>query len=143
MRFQARIIFVFLAVALAVSLVLFLRHVSGPRIVARAVAPDGTEMCVVQKCNWGAEPFTTRFVFRKPGGTTWGSFYYDHQDVYWGTSRVVLDTNVGVAVFYRGNSPAVTFAWATEIYTLHRFNRTLTGAQWQLPADWAPELSNR
>ncbi len=140
MRIRTRINFAIVAVALIVSVGMFLHHISGPRVVARALAPDGTEMCVVQQCNWSAEPFTTSFVYRRPGGT-WGRFYFDHQDDYWRSSRVSLDTNGRVAVFYRGSSPAVTFAWATETYTMHRWSRTMTGAQWQLPAGWTPELS--
>jgi hypothetical protein len=90
-------------------------------------------MCIVQQCNWSGEPFTTSFIYRKPGAD-WGWFYYDHQDWYWGRARVSLDPKARVAVFYRDNSPAVTFAWDTETYTLHRRNRTLTGAQGQVPA---------
>ena|SRR5690349_10425791 len=118
----------------------FLRHISGPRVVARAVSPDGVEMCIVQQCNWDAEPFTTSFVYRKPG-TGWGRFYFDHQDWYWGKSPVLLDTNKHTAVFYRAGCPAVTFEWATETYTLHRWNRTLTGAQDRLPMGWSPQMS--
>ncbi|HYT59256.1 MAG TPA: hypothetical protein VEL06_03745 [Haliangiales bacterium] len=140
MRVRARIIPGIGAVALIVSAALFLRHIGAPRVVGRAVAPDGTEMCIVQQCNWNAEPFTTSFVYRTPG-KPWGRFYYDHQDSYWGHSRVSVDTNAGIAVFYRGGSPAVTFAWATETYTMHRWNRTVTGAQWQLPVGWSPKSS--
>jgi len=142
MRVRARIIFGIVAVAAIVCIGLFLRHIGAPRVVGRAVAPDGTEMCIVQHCNWSAEPFTTSFVYRRAGGN-WGAFYFDHQDVYWGGSRPVLDTNRGVAVFYRGSSPAVTFAWASETYTMHRWSRTMTGAQWRLPAGWSPALSVR
>ena len=118
----------------------FLRHISAPRIVARATSSGGVEMCIVQQCNWSAEPFTTSFVYRKPGAD-WGWFYYSHEDWYWGASRVSVDTNASSAVFYRGSSPAVTFAWATETYTLHRWNRTLTGAQLRLPKGWSPGQS--
>ena len=140
MRIQARIVFGFIAIALVVSAALFIKHINGPRIVGRAVAPDGTEMCIVQRFNWDAEPFTTSFVYRRPG-SNWCWFYFDHQDWYWSASRVSLDTSNQVAVFYRGNSPAVTFAWTKEIYTLHRWNRTLTGAQERLPAGWSPGRS--
>ena len=140
MRNRTRIVCGFLAIALVCSAALFIRHISVPRVVGRAVAPDGTEMCVVQQCNWNAEPFTTSFVYRRPG-TNWGWFYFDHEDWYWGVSGVSLDTNNAVAVFYRGGSPAVTFAWATEIYTLHRWGRTLTGAQERLPSGWSPDRS--
>jgi len=140
MRVRARIILGFSAVAFVVLVALFVRHVSVPRVVGRAVAPDGTEMCIVQQCNWEAEPFTTSFVYRKPGAD-WGWFYFDHQDWYWGESRPSLDISNQVAVFYRGGSPAVTFAWDTETYTLHRWHRTLTGAQERLPAAWSPKRS--
>lgn len=132
--------------ALAVTFVLvgggeLLRHFGGQRVIARAVAPDGTEMCVVQRCNWSGEPFTTTFAYRKPGGF-WGSFYFDHQDSYWGRSRVELDAQKGVAVFHRGDEPAITFAWPTETYTLHRLKRTTTGAPSRMPAGWKPEGGN-
>lgn len=128
---------VFLVIASITCVALFLSQISRPRIVGRAVAPDGTEMCVVQQCNWNAEPFTTSFVYRKPG-TSWRRFWYDHQDTYWGSSRAAINTNTGVAVFYRDTAPAVTFSWASETYTLHRRSRTLTGPQWELPVDWDP-----
>ena len=141
MRIQARIVFGFIAVALVAGAAFFIRHISGPRVVGRAVAPDGTEMYVIQRCNWEVEPFTTSFVYRRPG-TNWGWFYFDHQDWYWGSSRVSLDNSNQVAVFYRDGLPAVTFAWTKEIYTLHRWNRTLTGAQERLPAGWSPGRSD-
>ncbi len=139
MRVRTCIILAILLIIMAVSLGMALRHVSGPRVVARAVAPDGTEMCIVQKFNWGVELFTTSFVFRRPGGR-WGWFYFDHQDLYWGSGGISLDTNTSTAVFYRGSAPAVTFLWKTETYTLHRWNRTMTGAQSELPDGWHPEM---
>jgi hypothetical protein len=84
-------------------------------------------MCIVQECNWGGEPFTTSFYYRKPGGQ-WGWFYYDHKDWYWNGHKVALDTNAAVATFYRKGKPAVTFAWKTETYTLTRWNRTISGS---------------
>lgn len=125
-------------IALILCTAVFVRHISGPRIVARAITPDGVEMRVIQRCNWNAEPFTTGFYFRKPGGQ-WGWFYFDHQDWYWSRAPVRIDTNAGKAVFFRKGSPAITFAWSNEAYTLHRWNRTLTGAQSRLPSGSWPE----
>jgi hypothetical protein len=139
MRIRTQIIFIVSVFVVLVLSVLFVRHVGGPRVVARVVAPDGTEMCIVQQCNWNAEPFTTSFVYRKPGAG-WRRFYYDHQDDYWGSGRASLDTNARVAVFYRGSSPAVTFAWATETYTLHRWRRIDTDPD-QMPTGWSPKMS--
>ena len=140
MRTRTQITLIVIAFVIVVLSAMFVGHFGGRRVVGRAVAPDGTEMCIVQKCNWSGEPFTTSFVYRRPN-STWSWFYFDHQDNYWGVSSVSLDTNAGVAVFYRGTAPAVTFAWATEVYTMHRWNRTMTGAQSQLPAEWLPLLS--
>ncbi len=137
MRNLTRLILILAAFAVAAAGVWLVWHIGGQRMIARAVAPDGTEMCLVQRCNWNAEPFTTGFVVRKAGGA-WGWFYYDHQDNYWSTSRVVLDTNAGVAIFYRGPAPAVTYDWNTEVYLLHRWQRTMTGAQGRMPPGWSP-----
>src|SRR5947208_1185720 len=57
---------ILLAFAFVLLIGWFIKHINGPRVVARAVAPDGTEMCIVQKCNWSGEPFTTSFYYRKP-----------------------------------------------------------------------------
>ena len=138
---RTKLIIATVATAALLGVLNFVVNLNRPRIVGRAVSPEGVEMCVVQRFNWSGEPFfTTGFVYRKHG-TNWGWLYYDHEDDYWGASRVVLDTNNRTAVFYRNGSPAVTFAWATEIYTLHRWNRTMTGAQDRLPVDWAPNQS--
>ena len=115
-------------------------RVTVPRLVGRVVAPDGTEMCVVQQFNWDPEPFTTSFVFRKPPGR-WRWRYYDHQDDYWGRSSAVLDMTTRTAVFYRGGKPAVTFAWETSTYTLHRRGRVEVGPGTPLPEGWTPAQS--
>jgi len=125
--------------ALFVGIAILVAHLIGPRVVARAHAADGTEMCIVQKCNWSGELFTTHFVFRKPGAG-WRRFYYDHQDDYWGRSRVSLNPDKRVAVFFRGGAPAVTFDWATETYTLHRWRRIDTESD-PMPAGWSPRVS--
>lgn len=108
-----------------------------PRIVGRAVSPTGVEMCVIQKFNWSGEPFTTSFVYRRPG-TNWAWCYYDHEDLHWGMSPVVVDTNRGIATFYRDGRPALSFEWATEVY---RRGNTVwsTGAQQYYGPDWTPE----
>ena len=142
MKFRTRIILGIAAVGLTVGTTVALRQIIVPRVVSHALAPDGTEMCVLQQFNWSAELFTTRFAYRRPGGS-WGLFYYDHQDDFWGDSPVTLDTNAGVAVFMRSGKPAVTFAWATETFTLHRRNSTETNAPWKMAPGWAPGASIR
>ncbi len=142
MALRARIAFGIMAAVLVAGLSSCVHHISSPRVVSRAVALDGSEMCIVQECNWTAEPFTTSFVYRRPGGG-WGRHYFDHQDWYWGRSRVVIKTNSQIAVFYRGSSPAVTFSWQSETYIMHRWNRTNTGGQWLMPVEWSPGMPVR
>ncbi len=137
MPVRARTFFIVVAAAILLVGGFSSYRVITPRIVSRAVAPDGTEMCIVQRFNWSPELFTTRFVYRKPGNP-WGEFYFDHQDDFWASSRVTLDPATQTAVFFRDGAPAVTFAWSSETYTMHRWNRTLTGPQWTHPADWTP-----
>lgn len=132
-----RFLLIVVAIALVLVLATWVHRLNTPRVIRRAVAPDGTEMCIVQKFNWSGELFTTSFYYKRPNDR-WCWHYYDHQDDYWRTSDVLLDTNAQKAVFYRGNSPAVTFFWAAEAYTLHRRNETVTGAQRRMPDGWTP-----
>ena len=125
--------FVGLSLLLAVLLI---RYVHGPRVVGRAVGPGAVEMVILQKCNWSGEPFTTSFVYRKPGGG-WRWFYFNHQDNFWVHAGVQMDTNQHRAIFYRNNAPAVTFDWEAEVYTLHRRQTTSTNGE-PLPARWQP-----
>src|SRR3954469_1639384 len=90
MKRRTKIAVTIIAVVLAAATALFLWHINGPRIVARALAPDGTEFCVVQTCNWNLEFFTTACYYRRPSGR-WGWLYYDHQDWYWGRGQVEID----------------------------------------------------
>ncbi len=121
---------------LAVLVVAVVRHLNGPRLVGRAVSPDGVEMCVVQRCNWSGEPFTTSFYCRYPG-SNWAWFYYDHEDWYWGYSSASLDTNAMLATFYRGTNAAIKFDWRREIYW-RGYQVWATGAQSCLPAGQSP-----
>jgi hypothetical protein len=101
-----------------------IRQLRGPRVIGRIVTPDGVEMCIVQRWNIVEDPFfSTMFVYRKLGGA-WKGFYYHHEDDFWGRSDVTLDTNLHTAVFYRTNTPAVTFDYVKETYIMHRWKRT-------------------
>lgn len=126
------------AILLVVAAALFIWHINGPRVVARAVAPDGTEFCVVQTCNWDLEFFTTSCYYRKPGGQ-WGWFYYDHQDWYWRRGRAEVDAVAKRVSIYRDGRVTVTFDWESERFRLLRPDfpqREFTGAQEWMPAGW-------
>ncbi len=58
-----RLVLILVLLAIGTAIVLFIHHIGHPRIIARATAPDGTEMCIVQQCNWSGEPFTARASF--------------------------------------------------------------------------------
>lgn len=107
------------------------------RIVARTVAPNGVELCVTQY--GGVEGYYTSVYYRRPG-SPWGWFYYDHQDLYWGTARVETDAARSLITVFRNGRPALTFDYDTETYTLLRWSRTITGAQEWKPPAW--ELSD-
>src|SRR4029079_19200623 len=115
----------------------FIWKFSKPRVVTRAVAPDGTEMCVVQQIG---EPFSTSFVYRKPG-KQWGWFYYDHEDSYCGSAETQLDVQHHPLTVLRDGKPTALFDWESEVYTLTAFDRRLTNAQRWLPFGWSPTKS--
>ena len=117
--------------------VLRIQEMIRPHIIARAKTPDGVEMCLIQKCNFSVEMFTTSFVYRRPGDV-WRWFYHDHEDDYWDRSPVTIDMAGQTAVFLRDGQPAVTFNWANEDYTLHRFRRTDRQGS-PMAAGWSPE----
>jgi hypothetical protein len=141
MKRRTKIIAAGVFIILVATPALFLWHIDGPRVVARAVAPEGTEFCVVQTCNWDLEFFTTSCYYRKPGAQ-WGWFYYDHEDWYWGYARAEVDTLAKRISIYRGGSVTVTFDWESERFRLLRTDfpqREFTGAQEFMPAGWSLE----
>jgi hypothetical protein len=125
---------------LIVIAVLMVVHIGSPRIVASAVAPDGTEFCIVQRCNWSAEPFTTSCYYRKPGGR-WGWFYYDHEDWYWDKGHVEVDLAAKRIGVYRRGLVTVTFDWESETFQLLRPDfphRKQVGTGTFMPEGWSP-----
>ena len=119
-----------IVVLLTVLIVAFSERSLGPGVVAHGVSPDGVEMFVVQRSNWGGwanlrnffdDPwFTTRFICRTADGT-WKSYYYWHEDTSWlGRDRLVLDTNASKAVVYRGNVAVMRFRWDTGEFQITR-----------------------
>ena len=140
MRTSTKLILIGIVVALVAVAPLVIRRMSEPRVIARAVAPDGTEFCVVQKFNWSPEMFTTSCYYRKPGGL-WGWLYFDHQDSYWDRGRAVVDPAAKRVNLHRGGALVATFDWETEKYRLLRRSggqNESIGAMHFMPADWEP-----
>ena len=138
-RVRTKRIAVGIATFLIAAVALFMWHINGPRVVARAIAPDSTESCVVQTCNWDLEFFTTSCDYRKPGGQ-WGWFYCDHEDWYWRRGRAEVDAVTRHIRIYRGGRVAATFEWESERFRLLRADfpqREFTGAQEWMPAGWS------
>jgi hypothetical protein len=110
--------------------------VGGRGIVALAVAPDGTEMCVIETP--GGETHQTGFYYRRPG-QPWGWFYYEHEDSHWWAGRIRVSDDGKRAVVYRSFLPVAYFDLPTERFTIVRWNRALAPAQRWMPKDWRPE----
>lgn len=125
-------------VALVALVWLLIGHLDGNRMICRGMLPDGSEFCVLQRCNWSAEMFTTAF-YHKPADGNWHWYYYSHQDTYWGGARIEFDTNAAVARIVRGETVAITFNWRLAEYRLYQgsFSGPRTGQP--MPAGWTPE----
>jgi hypothetical protein len=122
------------AVAIAWVAVFFVSAPGG--IVARATAPDGTEMCVIETP--GGETRQTGFYYRRPG-QRWGWFYYEHEDSRWWLGRIRVSPDSERAVLYRLFLPVAYFDIPAERFTIVRWGRTLGPAQRWMPEDWSPE----
>lgn len=103
---------------------LFAITVSRPRVVARAVAPNGIEFCMVQRLG---EPFTTSAYYRKPGGP-WRGFYYDHEDDFWTGGPVEIDSAEKRLKVFRGAKLTASFHWEKEEFYHVGFHRVSTNA---------------
>ena len=140
MRIRAKILFALLIVAVLIATGLLPRHILGPRVVARAMTPDGFELCIVQQSSLDSLPwFATSFVSRRQGGA-WQRFYFHHEDRYWFRSRFSLDTNAQVATFYRGSSPMLSFAWASGACTNLDRRHLKPEQPQQMPSGWSPPM---
>jgi hypothetical protein len=138
MRVRTQIFLICLAICAIAVVLAFVRHINGPRIIARTVAPDGTEFCVLQTCNWGGEPFTTSCYYRKLGGR-WGWFYYDHEDWYWDRGTTQIDESAKRISVIRDGKPTATFDWDSETFRLLQGNTVraeTVGAQTWMPIGW-------
>jgi len=139
MRRRTKITVTIFTLLLIAATALFLWHINGPRVVARAAAPDGTEFYVIQTSNWDFEFFTTACYYRRPGGR-WGWFYYDHQDWYWGRGHAEIDERSKRISIIRDGRITVTFDWELERVRLLRSafpHRTFIGAQEWMPEGWS------
>ncbi len=129
-----------LAITVIGGAIAIIHHLSVPRIIARESAPDGTEFCIIQKCNWSAELFTTSCYYRKPGGP-WGRYYYDHEDWYWRRAHVEVDTASKQFRVHRNGAVTAMFDWETETFRLRRQDfqqRDIQGPQSLMPRGWSP-----
>src|SRR5687767_13790061 len=120
---------------LVAGIALAFRHLNRPRIVAHAVAPDGSEFCVVQRCNWSGEPFTTSCFSKTPDGR-WGWYYYDHEDWYWAFGRAEVNPAAKRISVYRGDNVTATYDWESKTFQLLRSDfphRQLTEPQSLMP----------
>ena len=108
----------------------------GRGVVARATAPDGTEMCVIETP--GGETHQTGFYYRRPG-QRWGWFYYEHEDSRWWIGRIRVSPGSERAILYRLFLPVAYFDIPTERFTIVRWGRTLGPAQRWMPEGWSPE----
>jgi hypothetical protein len=145
---RVRIVLIVLLLLPLILSAVILRHVARTRVVAKAVAPNGIELYVVQRFNWDlGEVFNTGFHYRMPDGR-WGWCYYSHQDIYWGAGRVELDEKLDRATVYRDGKPVILFDWDTQTYVALRRQQTNIGAQTWMAAPsapdwWTPDLARQ
>ncbi len=92
-------------------IVLFMIHPFGERdrlrIIASAKASDGTEIKLTQARNQGwAEPYTVSLWVR-PAGRNWRWYYVDHQDSWWRTGKISINTEQTKAKIIKGGKDLI------------------------------------
>ncbi len=140
MRFFWRSVIVISVLVLIVIGTAYIYRGGFKRTVARAVTPDGIEMRVMQTQKWDDLPWlNTHFLYRKPGDV-WKVCYYNHEDSFWWSCPVSLDTNNKVALFIRKGKKSrgsIRFNWTNESYTM--MNAPLRSqAPWPQAPNWNP-----
>ena len=113
----------FWGVVLLAGFLLF-KAAFGNRVVAKAVAPDGTKMYLVQRrhlmsvfAGKGAR-FNTILYVKRPDGT-WRGFYGVWEDGRWNRSDCDVRMNQERVIFHKKYVPEITYFWASEKYILH------------------------
>lgn len=120
------------------------------RILAKAKAPNGVEIYVVQRFTKDPELYNTSFYCRRPDGV-WGWGYVDHQDDFWPAWRasVQVDTNRGQIMVFRAGKQLLHYNWRRDEYVLDtRTSMSSSGTNlWQptisTPVWWKPGLLPR
>jgi transglutaminase-like putative cysteine protease len=110
----------------------------GNGVLSRAVAPDGSEMCLVQGYSgkpW--QPYRISFYCRRPG-QNWVWYYYDHKDTRWWYGSIKLDKNGTHATIRRLLRSVSYFDLPTESLTLVRWGRDNTSSRQRMKPGWEP-----
>jgi transglutaminase-like putative cysteine protease len=110
----------------------------GSGIISQVVAPDGTEMCLVQGYSGNLlEPYRISFYCRHPG-QNWDWYYYDHKDTRWWYGSIKLKENGTRATIYRLLRPVAYFDLPTESLTIVRWGQGIAGSHQQMEPGWHP-----
>lgn len=80
-----------------------LLYLRGPRTIAQAVAPDGTEIRLIQRSHFAEVWQSTRVAYRRPAAG-WMWLYYGHEDVPWIHATITFDPSSRLATVYRGGT---------------------------------------
>jgi hypothetical protein len=116
------------------GLAFILGSIDETRIVARAVAPDGTEFCIVQEGAW--YEFSDTSCYSRKKSRPWRWYYYNHEDWFWPTAKVKIDNKGKRIIVYRNGKVDVTFNWETERLQTFRDNIPHEGANNLMPVGW-------
>ena len=111
-----------------------------PHVVARAVAPDGTELRIIQKYEGELHLLNTSIYVRHRGGW-WNWFYYDHEDLPWRWGNASVDLSRHLIVVRCEGRVTATYDYGTQDYHLLRADfpqRTVHHGQDFLPPGKEP-----
>jgi hypothetical protein len=117
---------------------LLLKDYRGERRIARVMAPDGTELYIVQNPEGRVLFWVTECFYRKAGGQ-WGLVSRNRFDLYWRKPKVEIDIKAKRITVYRKGQVNMTFDWETERFQEYQGSTPLpasTGTSRLMPVGW-------
>ena len=108
-------------------------------IIARAVSPDGVELCVTHISNYQiVEPYTIGYYIKRPG-KRWGWITGSHEDGRWFSGSITFDDEGTFAHIKRDGLLKATFDLRTDTWQSVGVSGCIVGVQGWMPVGWTPE----
>lgn len=113
---------VFVAMALVFSGVYFVRPfspVNQPLLIDKVTTPKGAAVYLTQTYRGFPDLYDVHFYTNDTNGV-WRQYYIEHEDTFWASGNLRVDTQKKAVSVYKGSRPMAHFDWSNNSYRLER-----------------------